>query len=61
MLDESSHTTHTATTSSWQKIMKKALLRPFALFIREPIIQLLGLYMAFVYGLLYRTFKFISE
>ncbi|TCD61997.1 hypothetical protein EIP91_007637 [Steccherinum ochraceum] len=37
----------------WQNIMKKALLRPFSLFIREPIIQLLGLYMAFVYGLLY--------
>ncbi|TCD60586.1 hypothetical protein EIP91_009831 [Steccherinum ochraceum] len=37
----------------WQNIMKKALLRPFTLFIREPIIQLLGVYIAFVYGLLY--------
>ena len=34
--------------------MVKALFRPFSLFIREPIIQLFGVYMAFVYGLLYR-------
>ncbi|KAK7689627.1 hypothetical protein QCA50_007420 [Cerrena zonata] len=37
----------------WKKIFAKALTRPFALFIREPIIQLLGVYMAFIYGLLY--------
>ncbi|KAI0703412.1 MFS polyamine transporter [Cytidiella melzeri] len=37
----------------WQHIFAKALTRPFQLFFREPIIQLLGLYMAFVYGLLY--------
>jgi hypothetical protein len=35
--------------------MAKALLRPFALFAYEPIMQLLGIYMAFVYGLLYCT------
>ena len=29
------------------------MIRPFALFVREPIIQLLGIYMAFVYGTLY--------
>ena len=29
------------------------MIRPFALFVREPIIQLLGIYMAFVYGLIY--------
>ncbi|OCH91714.1 MFS polyamine transporter [Obba rivulosa] len=38
---------------TWQSIMKKALIRPFALFVREPIVQALGMYMAFVYGLLY--------
>ena len=41
------------TTFSWQAIMAKALVRPFALFVKEPIIQLLGLYMAYLYGLMY--------
>ncbi|KAF8877589.1 MFS polyamine transporter [Mucidula mucida] len=40
-------------TRSWQHIFSKALRRPFALFIHEPIVQLLGLYMAFIYGILY--------
>lgn len=34
--------------------MTKALIRPFALFTQEPIIQLLGIYMAYLYGTLYR-------
>jgi hypothetical protein len=38
----------------WQQIVSKALVRPFKLFYSEPIAQLLGAYMAFVYGLLYR-------
>ena len=38
----------------WKRIVAKALVRPFALFVREPIVQLLGVYMAFVYGTLYR-------
>ncbi|KAI0636206.1 MFS polyamine transporter [Trametes polyzona] len=37
----------------WKNIVKKALTRPFVLFFREPIVQLLGIYMAFVYGTLY--------
>ncbi|RPD55141.1 MFS polyamine transporter [Lentinus tigrinus ALCF2SS1-7] len=37
----------------WRHIVQKALFRPFMLFVREPIIQLLGTYMAFVYGTLY--------
>jgi len=37
----------------WKNIMIKALIRPFKLFLCEPIIQLLGVYMAFIYGLLY--------
>ena len=40
---------------SWKAIFKRALSRPFKLFIFEPIVQLLGVYMAFVYGLLYST------
>ncbi|KAJ7680192.1 major facilitator superfamily domain-containing protein [Mycena olivaceomarginata] len=38
---------------TWQRIMKIALTRPFVLFINEPIMQVLGLYMAFIYGLFY--------
>ncbi|KAI5825467.1 MFS general substrate transporter [Schizophyllum commune Tattone D] len=30
-----------------------ALVRPFALFAYEPIVQLMGVYMAFVYGIFY--------
>ena len=41
-------------SNSWKAIFNKALARPFKLFIYEPIVQLLGLYMAFLYGLLYR-------
>lgn len=42
----------------WQQIVTKALVRPFKLFFSEPIVQLLGVYMAFVYGLLYRECDF---
>ncbi|KAG2072909.1 MFS polyamine transporter [Suillus decipiens] len=38
---------------SWQTIMAKSLSRPVALFAHEPIVQLLGIYMAYLYGLLY--------
>ncbi|KAI0794966.1 MFS polyamine transporter [Abortiporus biennis] len=37
----------------WKVIVKKALLRPFHLFFSEPIVQILGVYMAFIYGLFY--------
>ncbi|KAJ6621329.1 MFS polyamine transporter [Mycena sp. CBHHK59/15] len=37
----------------WRATFHRALTRPVMLFVREPIIQLLGLYMAFVYGLMY--------
>ena len=40
----------------WQHLVVKALVRPFALFVREPIVQLLGIYMAFIYGTLYREY-----
>ncbi|KAG1727551.1 MFS polyamine transporter [Suillus paluster] len=46
---------------SWQTIMGKALVRPFALFFREPIVQILGVYMAYLYGTHYRkSFLFSS-
>ncbi|KAK7048800.1 MFS polyamine transporter [Favolaschia claudopus] len=38
---------------TWTKIMKIALTRPFIVLYNEPIIQVLGLYMAFIYGLFY--------
>ena len=38
---------------SIQHIFAKALMRPFKLWYCEPIVQLLGIYMAFVYGLMY--------
>lgn len=47
---------------SWKHIFRKALTRPFAIFAHEPIIQVLGVYMAFVYGVFYRTpsFKYFN-
>ncbi|KIJ09333.1 hypothetical protein PAXINDRAFT_87604 [Paxillus involutus ATCC 200175] len=38
---------------SWKAIMRKALVRPFVLFYYEPIVQLLGLYLAYVYGTMF--------
>ncbi|KAJ6585510.1 MFS polyamine transporter [Mycena capillaripes] len=38
---------------TWKKIIQIALTRPFVLFYYEPIVQLLGIYMAFVYGIFY--------
>lgn len=40
--------------SSARKILERALIRPFSLFYHEHIIQLMGLYMGFTYGLFYR-------
>ncbi|TFK37877.1 MFS polyamine transporter [Crucibulum laeve] len=37
----------------WKAIFSKALTRPFAIFAHEPIVQLLGVYMAFLYGIFY--------
>lgn len=39
---------------SAKRILARALTRPFAMIFYEHIIQLLGLYMAFIYGLVYR-------
>ncbi|KAJ7278789.1 major facilitator superfamily domain-containing protein [Mycena rebaudengoi] len=38
---------------TWQRIIKTALTRPFMIFYHEPIIQLFGIYMAFLYGVFY--------
>ncbi|KAF9458415.1 MFS polyamine transporter [Collybia nuda] len=37
----------------WKFILRKALTRPFVMFAHETIIQLLGIYMAFMYGVFY--------
>ncbi|TFY69980.1 hypothetical protein EVJ58_g103 [Rhodofomes roseus] len=34
-------------------LWRKSLTRPFIMFAQEPIIQLFGLYMAFIYGVIY--------
>jgi hypothetical protein len=45
-----------AIADSWKAIFSKALTRPFKLFALESIVQLLGVYMAFIYGVFYRAF-----
>ena len=42
---------------SWREFMVRSLVRPFVLFAQEPIIQLFGVYLAFVYGVIYREFR----
>jgi hypothetical protein len=39
----------------WKAVLSRALVCPFRMLIYEPIVQLLGLYMAFIYGLIYCT------
>ena len=43
-------------SNSWKALFRKAVFRPFKLLTCEPIVQLLGLYLAFIYGLLYRAY-----
>ncbi|KAF9246143.1 MFS polyamine transporter [Melanogaster broomeanus] len=38
---------------TWQAIMTKALVRPFLMLYHEPILQLLGIYLAYLYGTIY--------
>ena len=51
---------HPYSSGSWGAMFSKRLIRPFRLFIHEPIVQLLGFYMAYVYGLLYSTHLGVS-
>lgn len=44
----------------WKHIIAKALVRPFALFVREPIVQVLGVYMSFIYGIFYLALTTIT-
>jgi hypothetical protein len=46
---------------SWKTIFRNALTRPFAIFLYEPIIQLLGVYMAFIYGIFYRALDMLPD
>lgn len=56
---ESGHTREITTIfqvgdkQSWGGVFSKALIRPFKIFACEPVIQLLGFYMAFIYGVWY--------
>ncbi|KAJ3572441.1 hypothetical protein NP233_g3081 [Leucocoprinus birnbaumii] len=50
---ENSHVKEINPMPSWKDIFGRALTRPFALFAHEPIMQLLGLYMALIYGIFY--------
>ncbi|KAJ7643637.1 MFS polyamine transporter [Roridomyces roridus] len=38
---------------TWKNVIKIALTRPFVLFYYEPIVQLLAIYMSYLYGLFY--------
>ena len=38
---------------SLKEFIVRSLVRPFVLFAQEPIIQLFGVYLAFVYGVIY--------
>jgi len=38
---------------TWKNIIYISVTRPFILFYYEPIVQLLGVYMAFIYGVFY--------
>ncbi|KAF4605923.1 hypothetical protein EYR40_004715 [Pleurotus pulmonarius] len=46
-------TVYDSADRSWQAIMTRSLTRPFMLFFNEPILQVFGVYMAFVYGVFY--------
>lgn len=43
---------------SWHNVVRKALVRPFALSIQEPIIQVFAAFLSFVYGTFYSEFHF---
>ncbi|KAL6301413.1 MFS polyamine transporter [Sparassis latifolia] len=45
----------------WKRLFAKSLFRPFILFAQEPIIQLLGIYLAFVYGTVYLVLTTIPD
>lgn len=39
----------------WKNFFFKAMIRPFTLFVKEPIIQLIGLYMTFLLSICFLT------
>lgn len=47
-------------TASLSEVLRQGLRRPLLLFAKSPIIFLLSIYMAFIYGLLYLFFTTIS-
>ncbi|KAH9929016.1 MFS polyamine transporter [Epithele typhae] len=46
-------TTYYDPHKSWKTFVNKSLFRPFAMFFREPIIQVMAAYMSLLYGTLY--------
>ena len=52
-VDHISILSHAYISGSWRAMFSKRLIRPFRLFIHEPIVQLLGFYMAYVFGIIY--------
>lgn len=47
------------TPLSWQIIMSAAMVRPFVMFWEEPILQIFGIYFAFLYGMIYCEINFL--
>ncbi|CCL98322.1 uncharacterized protein FIBRA_00316 [Fibroporia radiculosa] len=45
----------------WKQLILKAMVRPFVLLIQEPIIQLVALYLAFIYGVIYLVLTTIPD
>lgn len=45
----------------WKRLMARTLGRPFKLFALEPILQLFGTYIAFIYGLIYLVLTTVPE
>jgi multidrug resistance protein len=47
------HTVYDDASREWKALFKRSLIRPFVFGATEPIIQLFGLYMMLIYGMLY--------
>lgn len=57
----SSGIANVATSNSWKRLFAKTLIRPFVFFVQEPILQIFGVYMAFLYGTMYCQFIFLPH
>ncbi|KAI2012860.1 hypothetical protein LOZ52_003712 [Ophidiomyces ophidiicola] len=58
------HTEYETPDRTFLQILRKNLVRPFIMLFTQPVIQVLGLYRAYLYGLMYlvlATFPFVWE